>query len=181
MTKASRVSRRDLLALGPGLSALLAGCAMGQGGWRLGDRLPDIAMQDSAGRATRISDFDDRAVLFYIGARWCVHCRADMPALAQVWRDLHADRRIVFAALAYYEDGAVTRGWINRDIGIGLPVYDQGARSPRVQLANGGHTSFAVPAVYILAPGNIIHYTHVGSGKSAQYRPKLLEAAALVA
>lgn len=177
-------TRRGILRIGmAGLGAGLAGCVTtqpGGEGWRVGNRIPDIALQNAEGATVRLSDYSDRALLFYIGGYWCVHCRNDMPALAEVWRELRNDPRISFAVMSYAEHPETTRQWLNNNMGLRFPVLHPPTRGSRVPLVNGSNTAFAAPTVYILTAGNIIHYWHVGSGRAQNYRPKLLEAASAI-
>lgn len=179
-------TRRSFLGIGmagvsAGLGVGLAGCATtqpGGEGWNSGNRIPDIALQTADGATVRLSDYSDRALLFYIGGEWCVYCRQGMPALADAWRSLRQDPRIAFVAMSYAEAPETTRRWINDKTGIGMTVLHPPSRGSRVPLVNGSNTSFVSPTVYILTAGNIIHTWRTGASSAGFYRTSLLEAAA---
>ncbi|MFL6809174.1 MAG: thiol:disulfide interchange protein TlpA [Bradyrhizobium canariense] len=44
-------------------------------------RLPDLAFEDGAGKARKLSDWRGRTLLVNLWATWCVPCRKEMPAL----------------------------------------------------------------------------------------------------
>ncbi len=177
------LSRRNLLGIAlTGLgTGLTGGCVTlpgpGEEGWNVGNRIPDIALRNADGFTIRLSDYHDRAMLFYIGGEWCVHCRQGIPELAKTWRALKDDPRIAFVAMSYAEAPETTRRWINDKAGIGMTVLHPPSRSSRVPLVNGGHMAFSAPTVYVLIAGNIIHAWRVGASQDAYYRTALLEAA----
>ena len=48
----------------------------------------DIAFQDGAGKELKLSDWRGRVVLVNLWATWCAPCRKEMPALAQLQKQL---------------------------------------------------------------------------------------------
>jgi peroxiredoxin len=79
---------------------LLAVLAAAAGGWlqhasrlahvpagvtvaEVGDRRPDLRLDDLDGRPHRLSDYAGRRVLLNFWASWCAPCIAEMPALAR--------------------------------------------------------------------------------------------------
>src|SRR6516162_3815377 len=47
-------------------------------------RLPDLAFEDADGKPRKLSDWRGKTVLVNLWATWCVPCRREMPALAQL-------------------------------------------------------------------------------------------------
>jgi thiol-disulfide isomerase/thioredoxin len=51
-------------------------------------RLPDLAFEDAAGKAKKLSDWRGKTVLVNLWATWCVPCRREMPALESLQTSL---------------------------------------------------------------------------------------------
>jgi len=47
-------------------------------------RLPDLGFEDADGKPRKLSDWRGKTVLVNLWATWCVPCRREMPALAQL-------------------------------------------------------------------------------------------------
>jgi thiol-disulfide isomerase/thioredoxin len=55
------------------------------------------AFQDGAGKALTLGDWKGRVMLVNLWATWCAPCRKEMPALAQLQKDLGSDQFEVVA------------------------------------------------------------------------------------
>lgn len=52
-----------------------------------GQLAPNFEAQDLDGNVMRLSDFQGKAVILNFWATWCTSCRAEIPALAQVYQE----------------------------------------------------------------------------------------------
>lgn len=57
----------------------------------------DVGFQDGAGQPLKLGDWKGRVALVNLWATWCAPCRKEMPALAQLQKDLGSDQFEVVA------------------------------------------------------------------------------------
>lgn len=75
--------RRPLgLGLGSGLAFWLLG-NLALNLYEQGTRLPEIALQDAAGRPVNLADYRGRPLVINLWATWCPPCRREMPMMQQ--------------------------------------------------------------------------------------------------
>lgn len=68
-------------------------------------KMPDFALQALDGKTWKLSEHRGQVVLVNFWATWCPPCRAEMPGLARVSRELAADH-FVIAGIAMDDEGA---------------------------------------------------------------------------
>ncbi len=56
---------------------------------------PDFALQDLRGHRTTLRDFRDKKVLLHFWATWCGVCKAELPSLRGLARNLAPDEAVV--------------------------------------------------------------------------------------
>ncbi len=61
------------------------------------ETLPDIAFEDASGKEVHLSSFKGKTILLNLWATWCAPCRAEMPALNALQKDLGSDKFEVVA------------------------------------------------------------------------------------
>lgn len=59
--------------------------------------LPDITFEDASGKEVHLSSFKGKTILLNLWATWCAPCRAEMPALNALQKDLGGDKFEVVA------------------------------------------------------------------------------------
>lgn len=59
--------------------------------------LPDITFEDASGKELHLSSFKGKTILLNLWATWCAPCRAEMPALNALQKDLGSDKFEVVA------------------------------------------------------------------------------------
>ncbi len=137
-------------------------------GTKRGMRFPDLALRDAAGKPRRLRDFQGRVLLLHFWGSWCPHCRAEMPGLQRLARQLRKER-IAFALVQVREDATTARNWLKRE-NISLPLYDGGARGASdtaLPLAGGGlladrDIARAFPSTYVLGRHGVVLFSHTG-------------------
>jgi thiol-disulfide isomerase/thioredoxin len=81
---------------------------------------PDVALPGLAGALVRLDAFRGRVVVLNFWASWCAPCRAEMPALEALGREL-GPRGLVLLTLNYRESAAVASAFA-REVGLTTPV-----------------------------------------------------------
>jgi thiol-disulfide isomerase/thioredoxin len=80
-------------------------------------RVPDLAFQDSTGKALTLDHWRGRTVLLNLWATWCVPCRKEMPALDALESKLGGPQFEVVAINIDTRDTDKPRAWL-KDVGI---------------------------------------------------------------
>jgi thiol-disulfide isomerase/thioredoxin len=73
----------------------------------VGQLAPDFTLSDLAGKPVSLSDFRGKVVIVNFWATWCPPCRAEMPSMEQLYRDL-ADEGLVMLAINIEKTGRQT-------------------------------------------------------------------------
>ena len=81
-------SRVDELEVGDPVPVTVPGGAAVSGPFGAGVVAPDFELQTVDGQTVRLSDFAGRPVWINVWASWCAPCRAEMPDIEQVYREL---------------------------------------------------------------------------------------------
>jgi len=112
---------------------------------REGFSAPDFTLERLNGEPITLSDLRGQVVLINLWATWCPPCRAEMPAIEQVYRDLGAQGFVVLAVNTTFQDREADAAAFVTQYGLTFPVLldRDGAVSNRYQL-RGLPTSFFV-------------------------------------
>lgn len=87
---------------------------------------PDFSLPTSDGQIITLSDYQGRPVLLNIWATWCPPCRAEMPAMEQVYQDLKEDGFVILAVNATNQDNPSEVETFTKSFGLTFPVlFDQ--------------------------------------------------------
>jgi len=80
----------------------------------LGQTAPDFALSDIDGRPVKLSDFAGRPVWVNVWASWCAPCRAEMPDLDAVYRDVRrGESGLALLVVSLGEDPAAVRRYLS--------------------------------------------------------------------
>jgi cytochrome c biogenesis protein CcmG/thiol:disulfide interchange protein DsbE len=92
-----------------------------RGGTGQGASAPALVLQDTGGRTVDLSKLRGRVVAVNFWASWCGPCRAEIPALAQLWRDRKGE---CFELLGVAEEsgGSARVAQAAQELGIPYPV-----------------------------------------------------------
>ncbi len=83
-----------------------------------GRRLPELRFKDEAGKDRTLADWRGRTVLFNLWATWCVPCRKEMPALAELQGKLGGPAFEVVAVNIDTRDPEKPKAWL-KEVGLG--------------------------------------------------------------
>jgi thiol-disulfide isomerase/thioredoxin len=149
-------------------------------GTRLGERLPDLAFTDPAGKRTSLAALRGRVVVLHFWGSWCGPCRKEMPDVEKLHTVLAGRKDVVFVLLQVRETLEVSRRWAQAQ-GIRLPLSDSGATGEDdalFRLASGGtlpdrDVAARFPTTYVLDRHGLVVFSHVGAVSRWPRRPAL--------
>jgi peroxiredoxin len=88
---------------------------------------PELSAQTLSGNTFTLSDHKGEVVLINVWASWCAPCRAEAPALWQVWDDTK-DQDVQFVGLVSRDSEAAARSFAERfDLGYPHVMDDNGS------------------------------------------------------
>lgn len=123
----------------------------------------DVTAPDLAGQEVRIAAAG-RVVVVDFFASWCEPCRAQLPRLDRLARDLHADGLDVYG-VSFDEDREAARGFV-ASMAVGFPVlWDRGG-----DRLSGALGIERLPTTVIADRRGVIRVVHVGYTLSDQER-----------
>jgi thiol-disulfide isomerase/thioredoxin len=85
--------------------------------------VPALAFQDGAGAPRTLADWRGRVVLLNLWATWCVPCRKEMPALAELQDRLGSDKFEVVTVNIDTRDPDKPKAWLKDNGIVGLTYY----------------------------------------------------------
>lgn len=156
--------RRPLgLGLGSGLAIWLLG-SLALNIYEEGTRLPEIALQDAAGRPVNLADYRGRPLVINLWATWCPPCRREMPVLQRAQAE-HGD--VTFLFLNQAESPATVQDFLaGQGLALRNLLYDGSGRMAREV------GSMALPTtVFYSAEGRLLgsHLGELSRGSLARY------------
>ncbi len=130
----------------------------------VGDRAPDIRLQNLAGEAVRLSELAGRGVVLNFWATWCPPCRREMPMLDTV-QQAYSDAGLSIIGLAVDEPRGQVRRYVD-SVGISYPVWvDADANDfgfDRTQTIFSSYGGVGLPTTLFIDRGGIIRRIYVG-------------------
>jgi cytochrome c-type biogenesis protein len=87
---------------------------------KVGFAAPDFTLETLDGEMVTLSDLRRQVLVINLWATWCIPCRAEMPALEQVWNDFR-DQGLVVLTVNQGESAARVGAFVD-DQGWALPV-----------------------------------------------------------
>jgi cytochrome c biogenesis protein CcmG, thiol:disulfide interchange protein DsbE len=122
---------------------------------KIGQPMPDLALNDLSGELVRLSDYAGQPVLINAWATWCPPCRAEMPLLNEYYLQ-HKDEGFVILAVNAGETHSLVDEFISQT-GFNFPVLlDPDSES----LSRMGVFSF--PTSILVGRDGTVKKIHVG-------------------
>jgi peroxiredoxin len=118
---------------------------------------PDFTLEDQHGTSLMLSEFRGDVVVVNLWASWCAPCRAEMPALQQVYEEYQDQGVIILAVNATYQDSAEDAMAFAEEMGLSFPVLldRRGVVSRQYQLR-------AMPSTFFINQDGIINKVILG-------------------
>ena len=83
---------------------------------------PDFELTTTRGETIKLSDLRGQAVLVNLWATWCPPCRAEMPAIEQVYNDYKDEDFVVLAINITYQDTFANIAPFIDEYGLTFPI-----------------------------------------------------------
>jgi peroxiredoxin len=124
---------------------------------REGFSAPDFTLDLLEGGEVTLSDLRGQVVMVNLWASWCPPCRAEMPAIEEVYQDYKNQGLEVLAVNTTYQDSEVEAAAFIQEYGLSFPIpMDRtGSVSNRYQLRG-------LPSTYFVDRKGIIRSVVVG-------------------
>ena len=123
---------------------------------------PDFTLQTPDGQTLSLSDLRGQAVLLNFWATWCPPCRAEMPAIQQVYQK-YRDRGFTVLAVDVQETDAQVAAFVQEQ-GLTFPILmdRDGAVSAAYQVK-------AMPSTFFIDRDGIIRQVTLGGPMAAAF------------
>ena len=118
---------------------------------REGFPAPDFTLDTLEGSQMTLSDLRGKVVIVNLWTSWCPPCRAEMPAIEQIYQENKAQGLEVLAVNSTYQDSELAAASFAQEFGLTFPVLldRDGSVSKRYQL-------LALPTTYFIDRQGII-------------------------
>ena len=128
---------------------------------QIGFAAPDFTLDTLDGETITLSELRGQPMLINLWASWCPPCRAEMPALDEVYRKYRDEGFVVLAVNTTYQDGEADAVTFAQNLGLTFPIlFDRdGATSRRYRLQ-------ALPTSYFVGRDGIIRDIVLGGPMS---------------
>jgi peroxiredoxin len=147
--------RKELLACGFALSALLAGASPSAVPTIVGKEAPDFVLKGMDGRNLRLSEFRGQVVLVNFWARWAGDSRQEMPALDRINTTYHRAGLMVLG-VSVDEDSRRAREFADA-MKVGYPIlFDTSSSIGRDYLLQ------KMPMTILVDRSGVVRYANVG-------------------
>ena len=83
---------------------------------------PDFTLESTTGESITLSDLRGKAVLINLWATWCPPCRAEMPAIEEVYNQYKEEGFVVLAINMTYQDTFANIAPFMDEYGLTFPI-----------------------------------------------------------
>ncbi len=135
----------------------------------VGNLRPDYTLGSSTGERVSAADFDGSVVLVNFWATWCAPCRAEMPMLAELHREL-ADTGFEVVGIAL-DEVAQAREFA-AELGIDYPIL-VGSTDVMTVVMLYGNRGGMLPYSVLLDRDGIVRWTYLGELKEDELRAQI--------
>ena len=147
--------RKELLAGGIALSALLAAASPAAAPTIVGKEAPDFVLKSMDGRNLRLSEYRGQVVLVNFWARWAGDSRQEMPALDRINTTYHRAGLMVLG-VSVDEDSRRAREFADA-MKVGYPIlFDTSSNIGRDYLLQ------KMPMTILVDRSGVVRYANVG-------------------
>ena len=117
---------------------------------------PDFALQDTAGKLHRLSDYRGKPVIINFWTTWCPPCREELPSMNRAWHQLEQEGIAMLAINMGEDEDKIFI--FSADYPTDFPILMDQAGEVIEQWPVKG-----LPTTYVIAPDGTIAYRAIGS------------------
>lgn len=122
---------------------------------------PDFTLQTAEGATITLSELRGKPLLINFWASWCPPCRAEMPALQEIYEANKENDFVVLGINTTYQDDPVQAIAFTEELGLTFPIlFDQDGVVSRL------YQSRALPTSYFVDSSGVIQEVVVGGPMS---------------
>lgn len=146
------------------LALLLAACSGGQSAMpKVGQPAPDLTVTTLNGDTIKISELRGQVVLLNFWATYCDPCRAEMPAMEKIYKEV-AGKGGTIIAVDQKEGGATVSKFVDEfQISFPIALDEKGA-------AGAAYGVQYMPTSFFLDKEGVVRYMKVGQMEEATIR-----------
>lgn len=128
---------------------------------REGFLAPDFTLQDAQGQTLTLSDLRGRPVLLNLWASWCAPCKAEMPAMQEVYETYEDQGFTILAVNTTFQDQQESALAFSQSLGLTFPIlFDlDGEVSAQYQVR-------AMPTSFFIDAEGVVQRTVIGGPMS---------------
>jgi thiol-disulfide isomerase/thioredoxin len=130
---------------------------------KVGDKMPDIRVEQEAGGTFSLAEEKGKVVVVNFWATWCGPCQVEMPELEkEIWQKYKSSPDFAFIAIAREQDKATVLGFQRTHPSYTFPLAWDPNRATYALLASAG-----IPRTYVVDRRGFITYQGVGFGRGS--------------
>lgn len=123
-------------------------------GTEVGSLAPEFTLKNLEGKEVKLGDYKGKKVMLNFWATWCPPCKAEMPAMQQLYTQKTAQLEILAVNLDPQNDVAA---FINSNSLTFPVVLDQSGETQQ------SYSIISIPTTFIIDENGIIQKKHIGS------------------
>jgi len=128
---------------------------------RVGFAAPDFSLELLGGGQVSLSDLRGKAVIVNLWASWCPPCRAEMPALQQVYEANRSRGLEILAVNTTFQDSEAGAAEFVREFGLTFPIP-----LDRTGVVSRTYQLRALPTTFFIDRGGVVRKVVLGGPMS---------------
>ena len=129
-----------------------------------GSKAPSFRLSTLDGKTVGLADVTDKPTVIVFWATWCPHCRAEMPVVEKIYKDVHAKGGNILGISL--DDKASTASDFVRANHITFPIAVAGSRNDIVR----SYGISGIPTVFVLDKGGVVKARYAGEVSESTIR-----------
>lgn len=116
---------------------------------------PDFSLTSLDGEQVRLSDYRGKRVIVNFWATWCPPCRAEMPALEEIWQQY--DEEVVILGVDQGESPQLVANFTRVQVPVTFPILLDTDHA-----IGDGYWVRSLPTTFFIDPDGVIQEIHIG-------------------